>query len=125
MKHILVILLLFLVIPAISFAKTVRYDDPNVPKELNTLRKFRDFHLKKYKAGRAFIRYYYKYGPTAAKAISKRERLKSLVRLSLLPLMYAGKNFDGVLLFLKLFLAFAVMVIVSGAYTKIKRRAVQ
>lgn len=109
MKRIILTLLFVFIFSNISYAaKKVDYNNPNASKEVNTLRKFRDFHLKKYVLGRAFIRYYYKYGPIAAKAIEvdqenkkKGWRIRSLVRLCLLPLMYAGKNFNGVLLFLK------------------------
>jgi hypothetical protein len=109
--------------PAVSTAKTVSvyYNDPAVSKEVNSLRKFRDLHLKKYEAGRAFIRYYYEYGPVAAAAIKKRERLKSLIRLCLLPLMYAGRNFDAVLLALKALLAFSVFVLIWYAYARATR----
>jgi hypothetical protein len=121
MKKIIItsILLLFCLI-SICSAK-VRYDDPAISKEVNILRKFRDHHLKKYRAGRAFIDYYYKYGPTAADAIKKRDRLRSLVRLCLLPLMYAGKNFDAVLLFIKIFAGLLVFVFFWYVYFKIKK----
>jgi len=90
----------------------VDYNDPNVAKEVNRLRKFRDFHLKKYEAGRKFIDFYYTYGPTAADAIRKRERLKSMVRLSLLPLMYTGRNFDAVLWGIKILAGFLAFTLV-------------
>ncbi len=118
-----IILLLLLTMPGISGANKVRYDDPDVPKELNTLRKFRDFHLKKYSAGMAFIRYYYRYGPVAADAIRKRDRLRSLVRLSLLPLMYAGRNFNGVLIFLAVFSGFMLFMLLWYIYLKYKKAA--
>ncbi|MFC1856123.1 CFI-box-CTERM domain-containing protein [Thermodesulfobacteriota bacterium] len=98
--------------------KVVDYNDPRVSKEVNTLRKFRDFHLKKYALGRKFVRFYYKYGPLAAKAIagvrdadgnpSGRGGLRSLVRLSLLPLMYAGKHFPGVLFIIEILGSFLI-----------------
>jgi len=122
-KFIFLILLLSCLLPCASSAEApINYNDPSVSKEVNTLRKFRDLHLKKYEAGRAFITYYYKYGPIAATAIGERENLKSLVRLSLLPLMYAGKNFNGVLVSLTILLIFAGIDIVW--YLSFKIRAV-
>lgn len=99
-------------------ANTVDYNDPSLPKEVNRLREFRDTHLKKYRAGREFISYYYKYGPSAAEAIKERDRLRSLVRLSLLPLMYAGKHFDTVLLLLKLFCGFLILALFWSIYMR-------
>lgn len=123
-KRAFILILIFasLLFSTAAYCKNrVRYDDPTVPKELNRLRKFRDFHLKKSRAGMEFVKYYYRYGPIAAKAISKRDRLRSLVRLSLLPLMYAGANFDNVMMFLKIFAIFIALVFCGYIYTKIKR----
>jgi hypothetical protein len=129
-KKIIILVLLLCLIPCVlsAGAGTVRYDDPNVSKEVNSLRKFRDLHLKRHRAGRAFIKYYYRYGPIAAKAIEtdeedvrKGERLRSLIRLSLLPLMYAGRYFDGVLLFLKLFAVFLSAVFFWYVFLKFKK----
>ena len=103
--------------------KPVNYNDPSLPKEVNKLRKFRDMYLKKFALGREFVDYYYKYGPTAADAISSRDRLRSLVRICLLPLMYAGKNFDIVLILLKLFGMFIVGTLLSCGAKAIKGNA--
>jgi len=121
MKKILILtVILMLTFALSSHAKSVDYNDPRVSKEVNTLRKFRDFHLKKSKAGMEFVKYYYKYGPIAAKAIKKRDRLRSLVRLSLLPLMYAGKNFNLVMSIIKLFGIFLAGITVWFIYIRIK-----
>ncbi|MBF0495861.1 MAG: hypothetical protein HQK58_04700 [Deltaproteobacteria bacterium] len=63
-----------------------------VPHEVSNLRKFRDKYLLTNRPGRNFVRYYYKFGPRAADAIRDRERLKALVRMCLLPLVYIGQH---------------------------------
>ncbi|MBF0475059.1 MAG: hypothetical protein HQK59_04355 [Deltaproteobacteria bacterium] len=63
-----------------------------VPHEVSKLRLFRDKYLLTNRPGRIFVRYYYKFGPKAADAIQDRERLKALVRMCLLPLVYIGQH---------------------------------
>ncbi len=138
--------------------KRTKYNNPNVPKELNKLREFRDMHLVKFWAGRMFRDYYYAYGPITASGLHyrkydptrgvrqefdrisfiapgtkikkrryketyitlkdksllarmtlDRERLRSLVRLILLPLIYIGRNFEVVTFLVKGFALFSML----------------
>jgi hypothetical protein len=54
---------------------------------VNILREFRDRYFMPYKPGRAFVDFYYKHAPSAAKFISKHKILKITVRISLFPLV--------------------------------------
>ncbi len=56
-------------------------------KEVRVLRDFRDDYLLKTPVGRAFVRWYYHYGPYAADVIRQSEILKALVRWALYPLV--------------------------------------
>jgi hypothetical protein len=53
-------------------------------RELATLRQFRDEILLPNKAGAAFVRWYYRYGPIMARWIATRKHLKELVRAVLI-----------------------------------------
>jgi hypothetical protein len=54
------------------------------------LRKFRDRFLLENAAGRAFVRTYYTYSPPVADFIARHDNLRTLVRLSLLPVVGAS-----------------------------------
>jgi hypothetical protein len=43
--------------------------------------------------GRAFVRVYYKYGPSAARVIAKDESLKSITRIFLKPIIWGAETF--------------------------------
>jgi YVTN family beta-propeller protein len=51
------------------------------------LRDFRDRFLLKDKAGRAFVKFYYKYSPGIADYISRHEFIRAVIRLCLLPII--------------------------------------
>jgi len=57
------------------------YDAPQV----QALRDFRDRYLEANSAGRAFVRWYYEYGPIGAAALNTHPWLKPVVRTALLP----------------------------------------
>ncbi len=57
------------------------YDAPQV----QALRDFRDRYLETNSAGRAFVRWYYEYGPIGAAALNEHPWLKPVVRTALLP----------------------------------------
>jgi len=51
------------------------------------LRKFRDRFLLSNTAGKIFVRLYYTYSPPMADFIAKNDRLRAMVRISLLPVV--------------------------------------
>ena len=53
------------------------------------LRDFRDRYLQRSAAGRAFIRFYYRYSPPVAAVIAEHEWLRFLARMLLTPLVLA------------------------------------
>jgi uncharacterized repeat protein (TIGR02543 family) len=68
------------------FIATAAYGSEEHP-HLRMLRDFRDRYLMPRKLGRIFVRFYYKYSPPIADFIGKHEGLKSVVRVSLLPVV--------------------------------------
>ena len=80
------------------------YLDPHV----DTLRAFRNDHLMRYEAGRAFVAWYYEVSPEIAAHIAERDSLRFATRLALTPVVYLieypGR---GVLLMLGLTLLYA------------------
>ncbi|MFQ6021843.1 MAG: S8 family serine peptidase [Acidiferrobacterales bacterium] len=73
------------------FVATAAYGSPMV-KEVRYLRAFRDEYLLPNRIGRAFVTFYYRYGPAAADYIREREFLRSLVRAGLTPLVALSKH---------------------------------
>jgi len=55
--------------------------------KIEILRQFRDRHLLTNPMGASFVNKYYQYGPPAAEYVAKREWLKAIVRILLLPLI--------------------------------------
>jgi hypothetical protein len=51
------------------------------------LREFRDRLLKANAAGKAFVRFYYKYSPVLAEFISNHDGLKAMVQIGMLPVV--------------------------------------
>jgi hypothetical protein len=69
------------------FIATAAYGT-EMAKEVVTLRRFRDEHLLKNRAGRAFVRWYYRHSPPAADFIRDKGILKAAVRVGLKPLLW-------------------------------------
>ena len=59
--------------------------------EVETLRRFRDDYLMKSKAGRAFVKLYYRYSPPVADHIRERDWLRAVVRGTLWPIVAVVK----------------------------------
>jgi endonuclease YncB( thermonuclease family) len=68
------------------FIATAAYGSPMDP-HVNILRDFRDRFLLNNSIGKAFVGFYYKYSPQMAALIAKHENLRTIVRLSLLPVV--------------------------------------
>ncbi len=64
------------------FIATAVFDEP-YSVELTVLRNFRDQALKKYKLGRSFVYYYYKYSPSIANKIRNNYFIKTPVKYCL------------------------------------------
>ncbi len=67
------------------FVATAAYGDPSHP-DVEALRRFRDRHLMKSRAGRAFVELYYRYSPPLAEFVAKRPALRALSRAVLSPI---------------------------------------
>lgn len=68
------------------FVATSAYNNPDHPN-IAILQKFRDKQLATNEAGRAFISFYYQYGPQAAEFLDKHAYMKPAVRVCLLPII--------------------------------------
>jgi parallel beta-helix repeat protein len=71
------------------FIATAAYGYYSAP-QVRALREFRDRYLVTNAPGRAFVGWYYTYGPAAAQFISKHPDLKPVVRVALLPAVGAA-----------------------------------
>jgi len=72
------------------FIATAAYGT-EMAKEVSALRRFRDEHLLKNRAGRAFVRWYYRHSPPVADFIRDKGILKAAIRLGLKPLLWLLK----------------------------------
>lgn len=71
--------------PSDCFIATAVYEDRLAP-EVIALRRFRDEVLQPHAAGRAFIKFYYRYGPGLAQRVKHAAAIKKLLRLLLVAL---------------------------------------
>lgn len=72
------------------FIATASFGTP-MAEEVAVLKKFRDEYLMSNRAGRAFVRFYYRYGPTLADYLRIHEGARAAVRLGLKPLVWLAK----------------------------------
>jgi transcription elongation factor Elf1 len=68
------------------FIATAAYGTP-FAYEIDVLRDWRDNSLNTNSLGRAFVKFYYKVSPPIARFISKRKKLRKLVRIILKPIV--------------------------------------
>jgi hypothetical protein len=71
----------------VCFIATAAYGT-EMAKEVVVLKRFRDEHLLKNRAGRAFVRWYYRHSPPVADFIRDKGILKAAVRVGLKPLLW-------------------------------------
>jgi hypothetical protein len=73
------------------FIATAAYGTPLAP-EINVLREWRDFKLRKSAGGKMFVKVYYVVSPSIALVIAKSEKLKYLTRKILTPVVMYFKR---------------------------------
>jgi len=89
------------------FLATATYGSP-LERHVSILKDFRDTYLVHSSLGRMFVRTYYKYSPDLALFIEKHEALKTVVAISLIPIIAFSY------LSLHIGLAMALMIIIVG-----------
>ncbi len=82
---------------------------------VGALREFRDGVLLKYRAGRAFVEFYYRHSPPLAEYIATRPWVRSIVRWMLAPLVY-GVAYSGMAL------SILLMLVAQGSRSYGRRR---
>jgi len=75
------------------FIATAAYGSP-LANSVVILSSFRDQYLQGSSFGRRFIRFYYRYSPGIAHYIADRHKLKSIVRVLLMPLVWLCRQLD-------------------------------
>lgn len=79
---------------ASCFIATAAYADPGHP-DVEVLRRFRDRYLMKSRAGRAFVKLYYRYSPPLAEFVDERPALRAVSRAVLSPVVAACRFLLG------------------------------
>lgn len=74
------------------FVATAAYTDPMHP-DVCDLRRLRDEHLVNYRAGRAFVAFYWRVGPVLAGHVRGRPRVSAVTRGMLAPLIWSVRRF--------------------------------
>jgi hypothetical protein len=87
-------------------------------KQVQLLRRFRDFYLLSNSIGRAFVRAYYRYSPPMADFIARHDTLRMMVRWSLVPFI----GMSWMLLHLGLFPTLLLITLISSGILVFVRR---
>lgn len=103
------------------FIATAAYGS-SMAEEVVTLRRFRDDHLMKSKAGREFVHLYYRYSPAVADYIRERDSMRAAARMGLWPVVFVIKQpWPGTMAVLVL--AFLIFRITKHRLKNHKKRA--
>jgi parallel beta-helix repeat protein len=92
------------------FIATAAYGSYFAP-EVRALREFRDQYLLTNRAGSAFVRWYYEYGPIAAAYLDAHPGYKPVVRTALMPAVGLALFMTSASLFIKAVVAMLVLII--------------
>jgi hypothetical protein len=98
------------------FIATAAHGSP-MADDVKVLRRFRDRSLITNPAGRAFVRFYYRYSPPVADFIGRHNSLRTATRWALTPVVFGVKHPMGALLF--------AAVMAGTAMRGIRRRTVK
>ncbi len=75
------------------FVATAAYEGNAAAEPVRTLRRYRDQRLARHRAGRAFTRAYYRFGPYGARVLQRHPWLKAPTRVALTPVVaYARRR---------------------------------
>ena len=94
-------------------------------QQVQVLRDFRDSHLLTNDAGRAFVGWYYHYGPFAAAIINEYSFLKPITRGFLYSLILAAELLEKSIIGFFLFIGFCFMLtlwVINAVYCQFRRR---
>ncbi len=103
------------------FIATAAFGSP-MAKDVLLLDHFRDRYLLANWAGRKFVTLYYRYSPPAAGFIARHERLRTVVRWMLYPIVCAARYPAMIMALMLTALAYVVIKIVKYTTCKLKKR---
>jgi ABC-type dipeptide/oligopeptide/nickel transport system permease component len=92
------------------FIATAAYGYYSAP-EVQALREFRDQYLLTNRAGSAFVRWYYEYGPVAAAYLDAHPGYKPVVRTALMPAVGLALFMTGTSFFIKAVVGVLMLII--------------
>ncbi len=107
------------------FIATAAYGYYSAP-QVQALREFRDRYLVTNAPGRAFVRWYYQYGPGGAQFINEHPWLKPVVRTALMPAVGGAMFMTRTSMFIKIcVLAFICLLIAGSVWVYPRRKSVR
>jgi hypothetical protein len=104
------------------FIATAAYGSPLEPQVL-LLQKFRDQLLLRIEPGRSFVHLYYKYSPPLADYIAESQALRSIVQLTLLPLLALAWFLIEASIFQQFFLLILGLSLAAGLWYRHQSRS--